>query len=121
MRDNSPCYKLGRSVGGDPVPMDNLRLEISADRFYVLSYHHVELAKFESAQGADIITISFLNRTVCIKGKNLRNLGIALQARNVEWLAGTQPPQLPSGGKAHQNEGETYIRCWFRDEAEALS
>lgn len=84
MRDNSPCYKLGRSVGGDPVPMDNLRLEINKDCFYVLSYHHVELAKFESAQGADIITISFLNRTVRIKGKNLRNLGIALQARNVE-------------------------------------
>jgi hypothetical protein len=32
----------------------------------------------------DLITISFLNRTVRIKGKNLRNLGVALQARNVE-------------------------------------
>jgi hypothetical protein len=84
MNDNSPCYKRGRSVGGDPVPMDNLRLEVSTDCFYVLSYHHVELVKFESTQGADIITISFLNRTVRIKGKNLRNLGVALQARNVE-------------------------------------
>jgi hypothetical protein len=37
------------------------------------------------------------------------------------WLAGAQPPQLPGDGKAHQNEGETYIRCWFRDEAKALS
>ena len=84
MKDNSPCYKLGRSVGGDPVPMDNVRLEVTPDCFYVLSYHHVELVKFESAQSVDTLTISFLNRTVRIKGKNLRNLGIALQARNVE-------------------------------------
>jgi hypothetical protein len=84
MNDNSPCYKLGRHVNSEPVPMDNLRLEISTDCFYVLSYHHVELVKFESTQGADIITISFLNRTVRIKGKSLRNLGVALQARNVE-------------------------------------
>jgi hypothetical protein len=84
MNRNPPCYKCGRSIGGDPVPMDNLRLETSTDCFYVLSYHHIELVKFESAQDVDIITISFLNRTVRIKGKSLRNLGIALQARNVE-------------------------------------
>jgi hypothetical protein len=86
MSDNSPCYKLGRKVNSEPVPMDNLRLEISTDCFYVLSYHHVELVKFESAQGVDSITISFLNRTVRIKGKGLRNLGVALQARNVEFI-----------------------------------
>jgi hypothetical protein len=37
------------------------------------------------------------------------------------WLAGAQPRQLPGDGKVHQNEGETYYRRWFRDEAEALS
>ena len=84
MNHKSLCYKLGRTVGGEPVPMDNLRLETSTDCFCALSYHHIELIKFESTQGADIITISFLNRTVRIKGKSLRNLGIALQARNVE-------------------------------------
>ncbi len=84
MNTNSPCYKLGRHVNSEPVPMDNLRLETSTDCFYVLSYHHVELIKFESTQDVDLITISFLNRTVRIKGKNLRNLGVALQARNVD-------------------------------------
>jgi hypothetical protein len=66
--------------------MDNLRLEVSPDCFYGLSYHHVELVKFESTQDVDIITISFLNRMVRIKGKNLRNLGVALQARCVEFI-----------------------------------
>jgi hypothetical protein len=41
------------------VPMDNLRLETSPDCFYVLSYHHVELAKFESAQDGETITMFF--------------------------------------------------------------
>jgi hypothetical protein len=86
MNNHSPCYKLGRSVAGTPVPMDNLRLETGTDCFYVLSYHHVELIKFESVHEADIITISFLNRTVRIKGKSLRNLGISLQGRNVEFI-----------------------------------
>jgi len=86
MNTNSPCYKLGRHVNSDPVPMDNLRLEVSPDCFYGLSYHHVELVKFESTQDVDIITISFLNRMVRIKGKNLRNLGVALQARCVEFI-----------------------------------
>jgi hypothetical protein len=86
MNTNSPCYKLGRHVNSDPVPMDSLRLEVSTDCFYGLSYHHIELVKFESAHDVDIITISFLNRTVRIKGKNLRNLGVALQARCVEFI-----------------------------------
>ena len=84
MNDNSPCYKLGRHVNSDPVPMDNLRLETSTNCFCGLSYHHIELVKFESTQDVDIITILFLNRTVRIKGKNLRNLGVALQMRGVE-------------------------------------
>jgi hypothetical protein len=86
MTTNSPCYKLGRHVNSEPVSMDNLRLEVSPDCFYGLSYHHVELVKFESTPDVDTITISFLSRTVRIKGKNLRNLGVALQARCVEFI-----------------------------------
>lgn len=86
MNTSSPCYKLGRHVNGDQLPLDNLRLETSTNCFYRLSYHHVELLKFESTQDADIITISFLNRTVRIKGKKLRDLGIALQHRHIEFI-----------------------------------
>ena len=34
----------------------------------------------------DVITLSFLNRTVRITGKNLRALGLALQDRTVEFI-----------------------------------
>ena len=56
--------------------MDNLRLETNTKCFYGLPYHHFEFVKFESTQDVDIITISFLKRTVRIKGKNLRKLGL---------------------------------------------
>ena len=84
MNQKYTCYQLGRSVVGHVIPLDNLRLEISSDAFYGLPYHHVELTKFESAQGVDTITLFCLNRTVRIRGKDLRNLGILLQARSVE-------------------------------------
>ncbi len=66
--------------------MDNLRLELNPKCFYLLPYHHLELVKFESGEGLDTLTLSFLNRTVLITGKNLRDLGLALQDRAVEFI-----------------------------------
>jgi len=54
-----------------------LRLELNPKCFCLLSYHHLEFAKFESAQDEDVITMLFLNRAVRIAGKNLRALGLA--------------------------------------------
>jgi hypothetical protein len=42
------------------------------------------MAKFESDKGGDILTLSFLNRTVRITGKNLHRLAINIQKRNIE-------------------------------------
>ena len=50
----------------------------------MVPYHHLEFAEFESAQSDEVITLLFLNRTVRIKGRNLRTLGEALQERTVE-------------------------------------
>jgi hypothetical protein len=59
---------------------------------WTLGDRHIELVKFESTQDVDLITISFLNRTVRIKGKNLRNLGVALQMR--AWNPSSQWPSV---------------------------
>ena len=63
---------------------DSLRLEVSPACFYLLAYHHLDMAKFESDKGSDILTLSFLNRIVRITGKNLRRLAIKIQKREVE-------------------------------------
>jgi hypothetical protein len=86
MRNENPCFKIRRGVNSDPVPVDNLRLEPDSKSFYLLPCHHLELIKFEAGEGQDTLTLSFLKRTVLITGKNLRELGLALQDRAVEFV-----------------------------------
>ncbi len=86
MRTESPCFKVSRGVNGNSVPLDNLRLELDTKSFQLLPYHHMEHVNFESGEGLDTLTLSFLKRTVQIKGKNLRDLGLALQDRCVEFV-----------------------------------
>ena len=80
----SPCFKMSRTVMNEHVPLDNLRLELSASCFHLLSYHHLDSAKFESVKEQDALTISFLNHQVRIVGRNLRELAMAIQSRSVE-------------------------------------
>ena len=86
MSTENSCFNIKRGVNGSPVPSDNLRLELNPKGFYLLPYHHLELVKFEAGEGLDTLTLSFLKRTVLITGKNLRELGLALQDRAVEFV-----------------------------------
>jgi len=78
--NTSSCYDPSSKFGG----ADSLRLEITPTCFYLLPYHHLDMAKCESNKGGDTLTLSFLNRTVRMTGKNLRRLAIDIQKRNVE-------------------------------------
>lgn len=86
MNTENPCFKIRRGINSNPSPVDNLRLELNPKGFLLLPYHHLELVTFESGDGQDTLTLLFLNRTVCITGKNLRDLGLALQDRCVEFV-----------------------------------
>jgi hypothetical protein len=86
MKNESPCYYIRRGVNSNPAPVDNLRLELDSNCFYLLPSHHLEFVKFEAGEGQDTLTLSFLKRTALIKGKNLRDLGLALQDRCVEFI-----------------------------------
>jgi hypothetical protein len=86
MRTENPYFKKRTGVNGTATPMDNLRLELNSKSFLLLPYHHLELVKFETDDGQDTLTLLFLNRTVGITGKNLRDLGLALQERCVEFV-----------------------------------
>src|SRR3989442_4441772 len=86
MNTESTCYKISRGINGNPMPQDNLRLETSSTSFCLLSYHHMDFAKFESAREHDTLTISFLNHQVRIGGRNLRELAVAIQGRAVEFI-----------------------------------
>jgi hypothetical protein len=86
MRTENLCFKKRSGVNGNPSPVDNLRLELNPKTFCLLPYHHLEFVKFESDAGQDTLTLLFLNRAVCVTGKNLRELGLALQDRCVEFI-----------------------------------
>ena len=86
MSTENSCFSFKRGVNGSSVPMEHLRLELNPKSFYLLPYHHLELVKFEAGEGLDSLTLSFLKRTVLITGKNLRELGLALQDRAVEFV-----------------------------------
>jgi hypothetical protein len=86
MKTDNLCFKKHLGVNSSPSAVDSFRLELNPKCFCLLSYHHLEFAKFESAQNEDVITMLFLDRTVRITGKNLRALGLALQDRTVEFI-----------------------------------
>jgi len=86
MKTENPCFKRRTGVNGSPVPVDHLRLELNSKSFCLLPYHHLELAKFEAGDGQDTLTLLFLNRTVCVTGKSLRELALGLQDRCVEFV-----------------------------------
>ena len=86
MRTENPCFKKRSGVNGNASPVDNLRLELSLKSFCLLPYHHLEFVTFESEAGQDTLTLIFLNRVVSIRGKNLRELALALQDRCVEFI-----------------------------------
>ena len=86
MRTENPCFNLRIGVNSNPAPVDHLRLELNSKSFCLLPYHHLEMVKFEAGDGQDTLTLLFLNRTVCIKGKSLRELALGLQDRCVEFV-----------------------------------
>jgi hypothetical protein len=86
MRTENLCFKQRTGVNGFFAPVDHLRLELTSKSFCLLPYYHLEMVKFEAGDGQDTLTLLFLNRTVCITGKNLRELALALQDRCVEFV-----------------------------------
>jgi hypothetical protein len=85
MKD-TPSYGFNYGVNNSRTPVDNLRLEVSSECFHVLSYHHLDSAKFESAKDRDTLTLSFFRHQVRIVGRNLRGLAVELQRRTVEFI-----------------------------------
>ena len=63
-----------------------LRVELSDDRSFIFPYTHLTFASMERDEGRDVLTASFTTHDLRIVGKNLRELGIALQRLAVDWI-----------------------------------
>ncbi len=63
-----------------------LRVELSDDRSFIFPYTHLTFASMERVEGRDVLTASFTTHDLRIVGKNLRELGVALQRLAVDWI-----------------------------------
>lgn len=63
-----------------------LRVELSDDRSFIFPYTHLTFARTEREEGRDVLTASFTTHDLHIVGRNLRELGIALQRLAVDWI-----------------------------------
>ena len=63
-----------------------LRAELSDDNSFILPYTHLTFAEMKREEGRDVLTAYFTSHDLRIVGKNLRELGIALQGLAVDWI-----------------------------------
>lgn len=61
----SDCYSAGSGAKA------SLRIETTASSFFALPYHQLERVDFNSANGVDTVTVSFITCTVRVTGKKL--------------------------------------------------
>ena len=64
----------------------SLRVEMSGGGFFLFPYSHLTFAKMERMESREILTVSFTSHDLHIAGKNLRELGMALQKQSVDWI-----------------------------------
>jgi hypothetical protein len=63
-----------------------LRVDLQSGVFFVLPYSHFAFAHFASEADCETLRVSFATHDVCVSGRNLRELGLALQKLTVDWI-----------------------------------
>lgn len=66
-----------------------LRVELDDGAFFVFPYLHLGFAKMETQKEQNVLLLSFSSHDVRITGRNLKDLGIAIQRLSVEWVRKT--------------------------------
>ena len=63
-----------------------LRAETGDGRFFILPYVHFAFANLGREGDEEVLTASFTTHDLRIVGRNLRELGIALQTFAIDWV-----------------------------------
>jgi hypothetical protein len=77
----------------------SLRVELSGCCFFVFPYTHLTFAKIEREESGEVLTVSFTTHDVRVAGRNLRELGIALQKLAVDWIKEAPARYAPLASK----------------------
>ena len=63
-----------------------LRVDLQGGVFFVLPYSHFGFAHFAREANHETLRVSFATHEVRVSGRNLRELGLALQKLTVDWI-----------------------------------
>jgi hypothetical protein len=63
-----------------------LRVDFQNGAFFVLPYSHFAFAHLQREGDNEILCVTFSSHEVRVHGRNLRELGLALQKLGVDWI-----------------------------------
>jgi hypothetical protein len=63
-----------------------LRVDLQSGAFLVLPYSHFAFAHFQREGDSETLRVTFISHEVRVNGRNLRELGLALQKLGVDWI-----------------------------------
>jgi hypothetical protein len=63
-----------------------LRVDLHNGTFFVLTYSHFAFAHLQREGDNEILCVTFSSHEVRVNGRNLRELGLALQKLGVDWI-----------------------------------
>ena len=81
-----------------------LRVDLQSGVFFVLPYSHFGFAHFAREANHETLRVSFATHDVRVSGRNLRDLGIALQKLTVDWIR-----EVPARYAALSEKGCAFI------------
>jgi len=81
-----------------------LRVDLQSGVFFVLPYSQFGFAHFAREANHETLRVSFATHDVRVSGRNLRELGLALQKLTVDWIR-----EVPSRYAALSEKGCAFI------------
>ena len=81
-----------------------LRVDLQGGVFFILPYSHFGFAHFAREANHETLRVSFATHDVRIAGRNLRELGLALQKLTVDWIR-----EMPARYAALSEKGCVFI------------
>jgi hypothetical protein len=81
-----------------------LRVDLQSGVFFVLPYSHFAFAHFARETDCEMLRVSFTTHDVRVSGRNLREVGLALQKLAVDWIR-----EIPARYVALTQKGGPFI------------
>ncbi len=84
--DAAPTAEPGFVAWEHSPQAQALRVDLQNGAFFVLPYSHFAFAHLQREGESEMLCVTFSSHEVRVNGRNLRELGLALQKLGVDWI-----------------------------------